>query len=221
VNLEALNIGAPGLGAWTIDIAYDPAVLSAVSCTPAQGGVCNTAYGANTVRVSGASAMGVAGNNLLASITFDCDVEGSSSVTPTIDLLVDATIGDPQPITTATAQGGTITCTQVAPTSTTAPVDTPVATATPGGGLPIAGTGGAGMDGGGGAPYWLIAALTGAGVAWLLAVLAGAGLATMPGSGGTGPRVNMGYPERRDDRARVDADGVPQFVSLRRRGRQH
>lgn len=219
VNLEALNIGAPGLGAWTIDITYDPAVLSAASCTPAQGGVCNTAYGANTVRVSGASAMGVAGNNLLASITFDCDVEGSSSVTPIIDLLVDATIGDPQPLE-ATAQGGSITCTQAVPTSTTAPADTPAATATPGGGLPIAGTGGGGMDGGGGAPYWLIAALTGAGVAWLLAVLAGAGLATMPGSGGPGPRVTTGRPEPRDHRARVDADGIPQFVSMRRRDRQ-
>ncbi len=215
VDLSALNIGTPGLGAWTIDITYDPAVLSAVSCSPAQGGVCNTAYGVDTVRVSGASAMGVAGDNVLASIMFQCEVEGSSSVTPNIDLLVDATIGDPQPLE-ATAQAGSISCTQAVPTATSGPTEAPVATATPSSGLPVAGTGTGGV-GGGGTPYWLIAGLTGAGLAWLLAVAAGAGLATMSGSGAAGPGTvspDSGV------QAHTEIDGIPRFVVLRRRDRR-
>jgi hypothetical protein len=214
VDMNALDIGAPGLGAWTIDITYDPAVLSAVSCSPAQGGVCNTAYGANTVRVSGASAMGVAGDNVLASITFQCEVEGSSSVTPVIDLLVDATIGDPQPLE-ATPQAGSITCTQLVPTATSGPTEEPAATATPSGGLPVAGTGANGT--GGGTPYWLIAGLTGAGLAWLLAVVAGAGFATASGSGAAGPGATS---PNSGTREKTEIDGIPRFVALRRRGRR-
>ena len=230
VDMSASGIGPPGLGAWTIDIVYDPAVLTAVSCSPAQGGVCNTAYGANTVRVSGASANGVEGDNVLASIEFRCEVEGSSAVTPVIDLLVDATIGDPQPLEAA-EQAGSVTCQETPPTSTPGATNTPgapAATSTPAGSsLPVAGTGfgrgvGGGSDGGG-APFWLIAGLTGAGLAWLVAVLAGAGLAgaTSSSSAGVGGRwpTSGGYASR-DDGARTRADSIPSFIAMRRRDRR-
>src|SRR3990170_7183430 len=53
VSPRALDISEPGLGAWTIDIVYDPEVVSATDCSAEHGGVCNEAYRNNTVRVNG------------------------------------------------------------------------------------------------------------------------------------------------------------------------
>ena len=114
VRLDALGIAAPGLGAWTMDISYDPVVLTALACIPEHGGVCNPMFDVGVVRVTGASAGGVAGDKTLATITFRCNVEGSSALTLNVPLLVDATIGNPQLIS-ALVQSGSIACTTTAP----------------------------------------------------------------------------------------------------------
>jgi Tol biopolymer transport system component len=61
-----------GLGAWTVDIHYDPAVLQPLSCTttPAAQGVCNIAFSVIEVRFVGATAAGLFGTVNLADIEF-------------------------------------------------------------------------------------------------------------------------------------------------------
>jgi hypothetical protein len=71
----ALIVEAPPeeVGAWTVDIHYDPAVLTPVSCNPHPGGggaVCNPAFSVIEVRVTGADITGVSGTFNLADITF-------------------------------------------------------------------------------------------------------------------------------------------------------
>lgn len=163
VDLEALNMGAPGLGAWTIDTTYDPDVVSAEDCTGGEvNSVCNTDYADDTVRVTGASAMGEEGDSVLSTITFECgDAEGTSDLVLTLNVVADATVGAPADIDAA-AVDGSITC-EVPPEPTATTEAPPEATATtvvvaP----PPTGTGG---SDGGSALGWLIAVLAGAGVA--------------------------------------------------------
>ena len=110
VSVNALNIPDPGLGAWTIDITYDPVVVSVVACVGEHGGVCNPAFESNILRITGATASGIIGDNSLGSAVFRCNAVGTSSLTVNVPLLVDGTIGDPQPVVAAT-QNGVISCT--------------------------------------------------------------------------------------------------------------
>lgn len=144
------DVGSPGLGAWTVDIAYDPAVVSVADCDPEEGGVCNPDFGADTVRVAGANATGLEGDTLLGTITFTCgDAEDTSALTISIDVFADATIGDPQPID-ETVTNGSIECAVPPPTPTPLPE--------------IAGVGqGSGSSGGSDTLGWLLAGLAGAG----------------------------------------------------------
>jgi hypothetical protein len=76
VRLDALNVPEPGLGAFTIDVAYDPNVASPVACQKDPVGtidavVCNTAFSDNAVRVGGfRTSAGATGSVALAEITF-------------------------------------------------------------------------------------------------------------------------------------------------------
>jgi hypothetical protein len=110
VTLQALNMPAPGLGAWTVDIGYDGSVVSATSCSGFAGGVCNVTYGATIVRVVGAvGSGGYVGNRDLASISFRCDAAGETPLTLTVRVLADGTPGSPQPIS-ASIENGTVSC---------------------------------------------------------------------------------------------------------------
>ena len=109
VDVEALDIGAPGLGAWEIGVVYDSSLLTAVSCTGAQGSVCNTSFASNRVQIVGANASGLQGTNILASITFRCNGEGSADLSIVIDELSDATIGGPSAIGPG-INAGRVTC---------------------------------------------------------------------------------------------------------------
>ena len=118
VVLDAGSIADPGLGAWTVDITFDDSVISAVDCSAEQGGVCNEAFAANMVRITGASAGGLEGDTTLGGVTFECgSAEGSSPLTLSINVFADATIGDPQDIS-PTIINGTFTCADAAPTAT-------------------------------------------------------------------------------------------------------
>jgi hypothetical protein len=68
VMLQAES-GSSALGAWTVDIAYDPTAVSVVSCTPAAGSLCNTSFAPGIVRIAGASASGLGGTQTLATLT--------------------------------------------------------------------------------------------------------------------------------------------------------
>ena len=117
LDVRALNVGDPGLGAWSVDIFFDPAIVSAVDCSAEQGGVCNPAFAPNTVRFTGASAGGLDGTTKLAEITFSCDAEGVSALTISIEVFADATIGAPQPLDVS-IQDGQISCGVQVPTAT-------------------------------------------------------------------------------------------------------
>jgi hypothetical protein len=157
----ALTANVPaGLGAWTVDITYDPAVVTPTDCDGGDANsVCNTAYTADSVRVTGASAQGIDEEVVLSNITFLCgDAEDESALTLTLNVFADATIGAPQDISAdAIVSNGSVTCA----------VPAPVASPTPA--LPGVGSGG-GSD-------------SGSGLGWIIAVLAGAGLAGIAGFG--------------------------------------
>lgn len=111
VDVQALDIAAPGLGAWTIDVTYDPAVVSVLSCTSTVM-ICNhlVPNAPNTVRVVGFAAGGLVGDTTLATIAIQCGASaGSSPLSVTVVDFLDATLGAPAPIT-ATVVNGSVTC---------------------------------------------------------------------------------------------------------------
>lgn len=181
VTLEALDIASPGLGAWEIGVTYNSSVVTAVACAPGTGSVCNTHFSSNQVRVVGAFASGHVGDSALAGITFECaNRAGTTSLTVTVLVLADGTVGTPRAIA-ADVVHGSIDCTGAAggaptrrPTrrATEAPAEaTPNATAGGGiTGLPKTGGGSSGD----GQLFWLFAGLSAAG----FAAMASAALAT-------------------------------------------
>ena len=98
VELRVLGLTEPGLGAWTVEVAYDPAAVSVVSCTPPtdQLAFCNTDF-PSTVRL--------AGDVTLATLTFRCAAAGAAALDITVEVLADATIGAPRDITPAIEVG--------------------------------------------------------------------------------------------------------------------
>lgn len=126
VTLSAVDVGPPGLGAWTLDVAYDPSVVSVTTCEAEQGGICNESFGQGMVRVAGVSVGGLDGTVDLAHMTFVCVAEGTGALGISIDVFSDASLGAPQSID-AVIQGGTFACTVDPPTAT----PQPAATATP------------------------------------------------------------------------------------------
>jgi hypothetical protein len=200
VSLQALNMTAPGLGAWAMNIVYNPAIVQLVGqpagCMPQSGSVCNPNFAANTIRIAGATASGLVGNTTLATITFACISVGTSALTVTVDTLADATPSTPRDIVAATSNGSVscLTAPTPGPTSTgpTATAVAPTATVVAPSTGPNAGFGPGGS--GPGVLIWLVAGLAGAGLAWLSAGLAGAGLAAVTGYGaGRRPERPAGF----------------------------
>jgi len=145
LDLDSNDVGPPGLGAWSIDISYDPSVVSPVSCATEHGAVCNTHFNNDTIRVAGATAIGIEGDTKLATLTFQCaDDEGKSAIIVSLPDFADATLGGPVQIS-ADIDNGEINCTNATPP--------------PG----LAGTGSGGPQSGSDFS-WLIATLAGAGV---------------------------------------------------------
>ena len=107
VELRALNVGEPGLGAWLVDIAYDSAIVSAVTCTPQQPfSVCNEAFLEDTVRVAGTHQDGLPDDSTLAIIIFACRGNGRTSLNVSVPSFVDAEFNEIGVI----AEDGSITC---------------------------------------------------------------------------------------------------------------
>ncbi len=69
----------------------------------------------------GATAAGLIGDNVLASITFNCDRAGVSDLVIKVAVFADATAGDPQPISFM-LQNGRISCSAPSPVPTPPPL---------------------------------------------------------------------------------------------------
>jgi hypothetical protein len=139
VNLFALGFGSPGLGAWTIDVTYDPAAITAQGCAEmVQVSFCNAHYSGDTVRSAGANATGIVGDSTLARIDFACKRAGTSMMHVVARDVSDATIGGPQLLSPVTVDGAVICPGAATSPSTPTPVVAPS--------VPHAGTGGVGQD---------------------------------------------------------------------------
>jgi hypothetical protein len=121
VRLEATDVPAPGLGAATIDVTYDPSIVSPTSCTKDPSGLldmalCNLAYQPNVVRFSGVrTTAGAMGTIPLADIGFE--VVGTASQCGDLHVVV-VTFADPDGnAMTATGADGQI-CVAAEGTST-------------------------------------------------------------------------------------------------------
>lgn len=113
IDLDALGIGSPGLGAWEIGVVYDPDVINAEGCTSDVGSQCNVNFSSNRVQVVGASGPGELGDTTLATIVFGCVSEGTTSLSVVVDVFADATEGAPQPISFGVVNGQ-VTCVEPA-----------------------------------------------------------------------------------------------------------
>jgi hypothetical protein len=136
VALQALNMADPGLGAWSINVVYDPTTLEIQGCAPDNGSVCNPDFAADTVRITGAAAMGLIGDSVLAELTFRCSRTGESALSIVVDTLADGTPGDPQDIDESVVDGA-ITC--IVPPTPTDPPPPPPPGGGGGNGFPAAG----------------------------------------------------------------------------------
>lgn len=97
LSIHAQSGGAV-LGAWTVDVQYDPQALTLVDCTPAGGSACNTAFAAGVVRIVGASASGLPAGQPLATLHFKANGHGKRPVplTVAVKMLADVS-GAPLP----------------------------------------------------------------------------------------------------------------------------
>lgn len=86
------DVPAPGLGAWTLGIGYDPAVVAPAGCTEDTAmQACNIAAGPGLVIIAGVDIYGLEGPVVLAEVAFECIASGSSALTLTVrDVFVDA-----------------------------------------------------------------------------------------------------------------------------------
>lgn len=116
VTLWASGVGGLGLGAWSIDIAYDPNIVTPTACTnpSSQIAVCNPDFSSNSARISGASADGIMGDFSLGTVTFECKTMGSSALSIRNRDFMDSKPGDLQPIN-VTLDHGSVSCGVVLP----------------------------------------------------------------------------------------------------------
>lgn len=83
---------APGIGAYTVDVQYDPNLLTIVGCVPAASGLalCNPVMSAGSVRFTGADAAGLTGRVVLGGIVFTAGPgEGVSELSVKVVQLAD------------------------------------------------------------------------------------------------------------------------------------
>jgi hypothetical protein len=110
VEVSIADVTSPGIGAWTVDVHFDPDILTGVSCTTEQGGgICNAQYDDGVARVVGTNIYGLEGDASLASLGLACKAPGETVLELTSSVFVDATPGDPQDVE-AKIVNGTAVC---------------------------------------------------------------------------------------------------------------
>ena len=85
----------------------NPSTCTAASASAPAAAVTDAAD--TVVRITGAVALGLEGDTTLGIITVKCEAAGTSALALSIDVLADATIGDPQE-TAAHVTDGEVTC---------------------------------------------------------------------------------------------------------------
>ena len=80
VNVSA-KIITGSIGAWTVDVHYDPTLVKLTDCKAASGSVCNVNLAKDTLRVVGASAAGLTGSDVLATLTLAAAGESTGATT--------------------------------------------------------------------------------------------------------------------------------------------
>jgi hypothetical protein len=78
---------ADGLGAWVVDLDYDPALLRVTACAADvrdATAVCNAEYGAGTVRLTGASVSGLRQATPIGQVTFEARESGAAELRPRV-----------------------------------------------------------------------------------------------------------------------------------------
>jgi len=143
VRLEVLDVPEPGLGAYTVNVSYDPAIVDPTGCVPDPGNVigsdlpCNLNWERNdvnpdTARIGGFQmSAGLTGTVALADITFECIGVGTSNLALTVVELTDTSAANIPRVTA----NGSIVCSvgpTNTPTATAMPTRTPTATPTAG-----------------------------------------------------------------------------------------
>jgi hypothetical protein len=110
VEVSVADVAAPGVGAWTVDLHFDPEILSGITCTSEQGGgICNAQYDPGVARIVGTNIYGLEGDATLASIGFGCKSPGETTLELVYSVFVDATPGNPTDVE-AKLVNGTATC---------------------------------------------------------------------------------------------------------------
>jgi hypothetical protein len=161
MQLDIVDIsGDLGVGAWKIDVTYNPEVVSVAACVPHNNSLCETERAHNVLRVLGASAVGLFEDFSVGTITFRCDAPGPSPLAVTYE----SGIGIPEIVADITTVNGGVICREPSePTAAQPPTPTagPLA-------LPATGAGG---TAGSGTALRLLAALAGLAAVSLVATL--------------------------------------------------
>ncbi len=119
VQVGAEHIVAPGLGAWTFDVEYNPEFVTVFDCTAHQNSLCNAGFSANAVRFVGTRVEGLTGAFDLGDVVFECKKVGKSALELSVTVFADATLGAPQPMNPVVTHGS-LTCSDEPP-----PTETP------------------------------------------------------------------------------------------------
>ncbi len=119
VSLDG-DTGGATIGAFTIEVAYDPAVVTAVECT-SDAGLCNAGFTAASVRVAGISLGGMTGHIDFAEITFDVTGSPGSSTGLEIQVIDLAGLMSEDYTDQANVQDGEVSVTGDGPTVTPGP----------------------------------------------------------------------------------------------------
>ena len=109
VVVEAVDVVSPGLGSWSVDVAYDNAALDAVGCTPAEDTVCSEAFTQESVRATGGSEIGQTGTFTIATFSFICYAAGTSELELSASVLATS---EPLQDVDMPLEHGSITCTE-------------------------------------------------------------------------------------------------------------
>jgi len=127
VQVGAEHITAPGLGAWTFDLEYNPEFVTALSCVAYQNSLCNAAFSDNAVRFVGTRVTGLTGAFELGDVVFECKKVGKSALELSVTVFADATLGAPQPMNPVVTQGSLTCSAEPEPTATPTPEPEPTA----------------------------------------------------------------------------------------------
>jgi hypothetical protein len=125
----SVQVSGSAVGAWGINVAYDPSLVTPTSCSGGDNGTCNLQSPTknNAVYLNGSKLSGVSGSNVtLGTITFHAGATtGTSPLTVTLTTLADT---DTNAITGVTPTNGSITI--ATPTASPSPSPSPTVAAT-------------------------------------------------------------------------------------------